>query len=373
MLFHAKIGVVCFAVLLSTISSWAGAEEFTNAIHACLRQRVEVEKKDVGIVVGIVDEHGSSIVSCGKMDNGTDQPVGGDTLFEIGSFTKTFTTLLLQDMIERGEMKLDDPVARYLPKSVKLPTRQGKEITLLQLATHTSGLPVVPDNLNPSRADNPYADYTVERLYDFLSRYKLTRDPGAKYEYSNLGFGLLGHAIALKAGTNYESLVVNRICRPLKMEGTRITLTPDLKARFAQGHNAFGQRVPSWDVPVLAGAGALRSTANDLLRYVSANLGLAPSSLTPLMEKTHEARFHESADDDLGLAWEISRDHEGSKIVWKTGGTAGCRAFVGLNTARRRGVVVLSNSQDFDLVYGLGNCLLDSKWRSNITIKMVKP
>ena len=218
----------------------AAAEDFTDAIHAFLQQRVEAEKRDVGIVVGIVDEHGSRIVSCGKLDNGTDQEVNGDTLFEIGSVTKTFTALLLQDMIERGEMKLDDPVAKYLPESVKMPTRNGKEITLLHLATHTSGLPDIPDNLDPKRADNPFADYTVEKMYAFLSGYQLTRDPGAKFEYSNLGMGLLGHVIALKAGTNYESLVVDRICRPLKMDSTRITLTPELKARFATGHNQFG-------------------------------------------------------------------------------------------------------------------------------------
>jgi len=361
---NTAIRVVCFTILLSTYSSHAVAEDFTNALHAYLQQRVEVEKKDAGIVVGIVDEHGSRIVSCGKMNNGTDQPVNGDTLFEIGSFTKTFTALLLQDMIERGEMKLDDPAAKYLPKSVKMPTRNGKEITLLQLATHTSGLPVIPDNLDPTHADNPYADYTVEKLYAFLSRYKLTCDPGAKYDYSNLGVGLLGHVIALKAGTNYESLVMDRICRPLKMDSTRITLTPELKARFAQGHNALGSAVSSWDVPILSGAGALRSTANDLLKYVSANLGLTPSNLTPLMEETHAVHFHQSADAAIGLAWEISHDQKGAKIVWKTGGTAGCRTFVGLNKARRRGVVVLSNSQDFDLVYNLGNFLLESEWQS---------
>ncbi|MGD0655584.1 MAG: serine hydrolase domain-containing protein, partial [Thermoguttaceae bacterium] len=151
--------VVCFTVLLLVFSFRATAEDFTDAIHAFLQHRIEVEKRDVGIVVGIVDEHGSSIVSCGKLDNGTDQEVSGDTLFEIGSITKTFTGLLLQDMVERGEMKLDDPVAKYLPKSVKMPTRNGKEITLLQLATHTSGLPDGPDNLDPKRADNPYTDY----------------------------------------------------------------------------------------------------------------------------------------------------------------------------------------------------------------------
>ena len=116
----------------------------TDSIRAFLQQRIEVEKRDVGMVIGLVDEHGSSIVSYGKMDDGASQEVNGDTLFEIGSITKTFTALLLQDMIERGEMKLDDPVVKYLPKSVKVPTRNGKEITLLHLATHTSGLATQP-------------------------------------------------------------------------------------------------------------------------------------------------------------------------------------------------------------------------------------
>jgi CubicO group peptidase (beta-lactamase class C family) len=208
-------------MLLSAFPFRVVAEDFTNAIHAFLQQRVEAEKKDVGMVVGIVDEHGSSIVSDGKMDNGTDQEVNGDTLFEIGSITKTFTALLLQDMIERGDMKLDDPVTKYLPESVKMPTRNGKEITLLQLVIHTSGLPENPDNLGPT-----WADYSTDQLYAFLSGYKLTDDPGTRYKYSNLGASLLGHVIELKAGTNYESLVADRICRPLEMNSTRCMLTP---------------------------------------------------------------------------------------------------------------------------------------------------
>src|SRR5215207_4834600 len=107
------------------------------------------------------------------MAQGNSPEVNGDTLFEIGSVTKTFTGLLLQDMVERGEMKLDDPVAKYLPRSVSVPTRNGKEITLLQLATHTSGLGRDPDNLEGIHGDNPFADYTVEQLYTFLSNYKL--------------------------------------------------------------------------------------------------------------------------------------------------------------------------------------------------------
>jgi CubicO group peptidase (beta-lactamase class C family) len=337
-------------------------EDFTNAIGAFLQQRVEVEKRDVGIVVGIVDEHGSRVVSCGKMDNGTDEEVNGDTLFDIASITKPFTGLLLQDMIERGEMKLDDPVSKYLPSSVRMPTRNGKEITLLHMVTHTSGLPHIADNLNPKRVDNPFSDYTVEELNAFLSGYKLTRDPGTKFEYSSLGMGLLGHVIALRAGTNYESLVVDRICRPLKMDSTRITLTPELKARFATGHNRFGEAVLSWDRQTQLGGSALRSTANDMLKFLSANLGLTPSSLTPLMEKTHAVHLDRTRGVDIGLAWMIMRDPQGTKIIWHGGGAPGYVTFAGMDKTRRRGVVVLSSSWDLD-VQAIGLLLLESEWQ----------
>lgn len=347
-------GFLCFALLSLAVPGPAVAEGFPGAIHAYLQQRVQAHEHHGGLVVGLVDEHGRRIVGCGKARDGSDQEVNGDTLFEIGSVTKTFTTLLLQDMVQGGRVKLDDPVARHLPRSVVVPTRGGKDITLRQLATHTSGLPGMPDNLDPQRADNPYADYTVEKLYAFLSRHHLARDPGAKSEYSNLGLGLLGHALALTAGTNYEALVVDRICRPLGMDSTRVTLTPDLKARFVTPHNEFGEPVPSWDLPTLGGAGALRSTAHDLLNYVSAGLGLTPSELTPIMKQTHE----------LGLCWVVSPGRQGTRIVWYSGGTLGCSAFVGLDEARRRGVVVLANSRGVG-IGELGCYLLGSEWQSD--------
>jgi CubicO group peptidase (beta-lactamase class C family) len=366
------VRVICFTILLSAFPFRAEAEDFTDAIHAYLQQCVETHKVNAGIVVGIVDEHGSRVISYGKLDNGTDQEVNGDTLFEIASVTKTFTTLLLQDMIERGEMKLDDPVAKYLPTSVKMPTRNGKEITLLQLATHASGLPRFPDNglITPQGEVNS-ADYTVEKLYDFLSGYKLTRDPGAKFDYSDLGMGLLGQAIALKAGTNYESLVVDRICRPLKMDSTRITLTPELKSRFATGHNQLGYVASNLDCGVLMAAGGLRSTANDLLKYVSANLGLTRSTLTPLMEKTHAIHFQSdtpsgyvSTGGSIGLAWFVVSDPQGRKIVRHGGASGGYKTFVGFDLTRRRGIVVLSNSQDSFGIEPLGMLLFESEWQS---------
>ena len=346
------IRVTCFTIWLSVFSLPAAAEGFTNAIHAYLQQCVEAGKANVGIVVGIVDEHGSSIVSCGKLDNGTDQEVNGDTLFDIRSMTCTFTGLLLQDMIERGEMKLDDPVAKYLPKSVKMPTRHGKEITLRHLVAETSGLESsgLLLNLDRKRADDPWADFTVEKMYAFLSGYQLTSDPGAKHAHGGVGMGLLGNVIALKAGTNYESLVVDRICRPLEMDGTRITLTPELQSRLAAGHNQLGYAIPSLDWGTRMPIGGLRSTANDLLKFVSANLGLTPSSLTPLMEKNMI---------NLGF------DSPGREIVWFNGGGYGYRSYAGFDKTRRRGVVVLSNSDAFIDAISLGNLLLETEWQSD--------
>jgi D-alanyl-D-alanine-carboxypeptidase/D-alanyl-D-alanine-endopeptidase len=207
----------------------------------------------------------------------------GDTVFEIGSVTKVFTSLLLADMVQRGEVALTDPVAKYLPPGIKMPERGGRQITLQDLATHTSGLPRLPPNLAPKDPANPYADYSVEQLYQFLSSYQLTRDIGSQYEYSNLGGGLLGHALARRAGMDYGALVRSRICEPLEMKSTGITLSAGMKARMAVGHDRSLDAVENWDLPALAGAGGLRSTANDLLTFLAANLGYTKSVLAPAM------------------------------------------------------------------------------------------
>src|SRR5437762_5105440 len=227
------------------------------AIQAILKERVD-SRRAAGIVVGILDGGGRRLVASGSGPAGA--PLDGDTVFEIGSVTKVFTSSLLADMVRRGEVKLEDSISKYLPASVRLPSRNGKEITLLDLATQTSALPRLPGNLAPQDPQYPYAGYTVEQLYVFLSHYTLTRDIGEKYEYSNLGVGLLGHVLARKAGMSYEELVTKRILEPLGMKDTAITLSASMRARLAPGHDAGGAPVPTWDLPVLAGAGALRST-----------------------------------------------------------------------------------------------------------------
>lgn len=352
--------VALWTLLLFTairISHVSDAMPSDAEIRELLRQRVDVGRQSVGIVVGIVDENGSRIIAYGKPRIESDQQVDGDTVFEIGSVTKTFTGLLLAEAVERGEMKLGDPVFKYLPNSVKMPSREGRQITLLDLATHRSSLPRLPDNMAPADPNNPYADYTVANLHTFLSGYKLTRDIGEKYEYSNLGMGLLGHVIALKAATNFEALVEERICRPLGMTNTGITLSPWMKAHLATGHSATLQTNANWDIPTLAGAGALRSTANDMLKYISANAGLKQTDLRSAMELAHEPRFSAgSANMEIGLVWHILKKSE-TKLIWHNGGTGGYRSFIGFDRSKRRGVVVLSNSANS--VDDIGFYLLD--------------
>jgi CubicO group peptidase (beta-lactamase class C family) len=248
-------------------------------------------------------------------------------------------------------MKLDDPVSKYLPDTVKLPKYNGHEITLSHLATHTAGLPYVPDDLpHDNRVNQTFAEYTTERLYALLSRCVLTNDPGTWVDYSNIGMGLLGHVIALKAGTNYESVVVHDICRPLGMDSTGIRLSTDLKGRLAAGHSPAGKIIPNYGTGVLAGSGGLYSTVRDLLKLVSANIGLTASSLSSAMKKTQsiqhrriEARF---APEQLYAAdWmdEGQCDQTGRELLGHSGGSEGYNSFIGFDKSRRRAVVVLSN------------------------------
>ena len=215
-----------------------------SEIRKILTERIDAQRRGVGIVVGVIEPAGRRVVSYGRFQAGDPRPLNGDTVFEIGSVTKVFTALLLADMVQRGEAAMDDPVSKYLPPEIKVPERDGRLITLQDLATHSSGLPRLPTNLTPKDPANPYADYSVEQLYEFLPTYELTRDIGSKYEYSNLGGGLLGHVLARGAGMDYEALVRSRICELLGMDSTRIRLSPEMKTRLASGHNAELAPVP---------------------------------------------------------------------------------------------------------------------------------
>ena len=311
-----------------------------QAIAALIDTRIAARQGE-GIVIGVIDPAGRRVVARGPVGA---KPFNRDTLFEIGSMSKVFTSLLLADMTLRGEVSLDDPAAKYLPAAARMPERGGKQITLRDLATHSSGLPRLPDNMPFGNPANPYAYYTEAMLLDFLGRYQLTRDIGSKYEYSNLGVGLLGYLLARRAGTSYEALLRDRILRPLGMKDTAITLSADQKARFAQGHDAMMQPVQAWDLPTLAGAGAIRSTAQDMLTFLEAAMGIRRTPLSPAFAlMLAERRPGATPNVQTGLAWVRIGSPRG-EIIFHDGGTGGFRTCMAFDRAKHRGVVVLTNA-----------------------------
>jgi serine-type D-Ala-D-Ala carboxypeptidase/endopeptidase len=358
----ACLGLFVLDATAQTPPAIAAAAPTDAEIRRLLVDRIDVQKQSVGIVVGVIDSQGRRVVAYGSLEKGDERPLDGDTLFEIGSITKVFTALLAADMAQRGELKLDDPIAKYLPATAKVPERNGRQITLVDLATHTSGLPRMPGNFRPQNPENPYLDYSVDALYSFLGSYELPRDIGVKFEYSNLGFGLLGQGLAHRAGLNYENLVVTRICDPLHMNSTRITLSAPLRPRLAVGHSADLVTVSGWDIPTLAGAGALRSTTNDLLTFLAAMMGYTDNPLAAAQKATLSiSRPTGGAFIDSGLGWVIDT-RGGGELIWKNGGTGGYRTFIGYSAKSRVGVVALSNASTGDGVDDIGLHLLDARY-----------
>jgi D-alanyl-D-alanine-carboxypeptidase/D-alanyl-D-alanine-endopeptidase len=338
-------------ILLSTISllvSLVGFSATSSAqvipgplatakqIQDMLVQRIDVQHKSDGIVVGVITKQAREIIGYGHFDRDDSRVPNGDTVFEIGSISKVFTSLLLSEMVLDGEVKLSDPISKYLPVSVHAPSRNGKQITLLDLATHHSGL--------PSAATNSSWDYSPQQMYEFLDKYQLTRDPGEKYEYSNLGVGLLGVILATRAGSDYETLLRTRITAPLGMNRTGVELTPEMKADFTAGHDGRLYKAQPWSIPALTGAGGIRSTANDLLIFLAANMGIIHSPLQPAMKKMLSVRRTGGPGTQIALGWHIATGRDGT--ICHSGQTSGYHSFLGYDPHRNIGIVVLSNSNE---------------------------
>lgn len=348
----SKLQRLVWVVLLNclVVKALAIPTSFTDgeaeSIDRFLQQHFD--DSNFGVVIGLIDQSGSRVFAAGKLDNGTDQRVDGDTLFEIGSITKTFTSLLLLEMAERGEVQLDDPVTKFLPPAVSVPKYGENDITLHHLACQDSGLPFDADNLGEGYWLTSFNAYTAADMYEFLGGYQLPFEPGERFRYSNLGMSLLGHALERRTGQDYESLVVQRICEPLKLEDTRITLSDEQKQRLARGHNANGH-ADYYQLQVMQPAGSLCSTANDMLKYLSAQLGLTESALTPLLVQSQKVQ-HPRAPGNVGntaMPWLDSNVYlpAGSQFLGHGGGTAGFATFIGFDLQRRRGVAVLSSQR----------------------------
>jgi serine-type D-Ala-D-Ala carboxypeptidase/endopeptidase len=268
---------------------------------------------------------------------------GPQTIFEIGSVTKVFTALLLADMAERGQVRLSDPAARYLPGGTG-------PVTLADLATHTSGLPRLPPGLRWSALANPrdpYAGYPAARLVRAAHRSLRASSRPNAYAYSNYGYGLLGYLLGQAAGADYQALVTDRICGPLGLADTTFDVPQAARSRTAQGH-ARGRTVPGWHMGALAGAGGLHSTAADLAKLLHACLassaGTAPAGTA--LDAALRATVAPRADipsGHIGLAWHftVRQDRE---LIWHNGMTGGYSAMIAFDPGQGLGVVALANA-----------------------------
>lgn len=297
---------------------------------------------NTGIVIGIIDANTTKYYCYGIKSLETEEPVNEHSIFEIGSISKTFTGIMLADMVLKNKMKLDDPLQKYLPEGITAPTRNGETIKLVNMANHTSSLPRMPSNFNPANPANPFADYSEKQLYDFLQNYELPRDIGSQYEYSNYAMGLLGYTLASQNNITYEELLAKAITKPLGLDHTGIKLTPNMKKNLALGHSG-GVEVQNWDLTTLAGAGAIRSNAVDMLKFLAVNIGLEKSKLYPAMQLAHKNSRKEGDEPIVGLGWH-TMVFDDLEIIWHNGGTGGYRTFAGFIKGGNKGVVVLSNS-----------------------------
>ena len=305
-----------------------------DEIHALLVQRVDVQHRSDAIVVGVITKKAREIISYGHFDRDDARVPDGDTAYGIGSITKVFTALLLADMVVKGEVQLSDPISKYLPESVHAPSHGSKPITLLDLATHYSGLPLMPGDYR--------VGYTPQQLFAFVNGFNLTRDPGEKYTYSNFGFGLLGQLLARRAGTDYETLLRSRITEPLGMNHTAVVPTKEMENNLAPGHKFNLQKHPVWEAPGLESAGSIRSTANDLLLFLAANMGIIHTPLQPAMKKMLSVQRSTGTGGKVALGWHIDTSRGG--IVWHNGQNNGYYSYAGYDPHRKIGLVVLSNS-----------------------------
>jgi CubicO group peptidase (beta-lactamase class C family) len=314
-----------------------------DALRAFLAQRMA--HNGVGVVIGVIEPAGRRVVAYGRSGTPDERPLDGDTIFLIGSVSKSFVGLVFADMIRRGEVKLDDPASKLLQRGVKMP-RRGRPITLADLSTHTSGLPAWPTNIDLLAEPDPMEAYTVQDLYRFLSTYTPSREPGGVPQYSNLGVSLLGRLLGLRAGKEYKALLDERVLRPLGMRSTAIQLSPEQLKRLAFGHDKDLQPTYTAETKTLYPSGALRSSANDLLTYLAANLGYVDTPLVEAMRYQRSAvRVRRGADpSEFALGW-IVRRVRGHEIFYHDGGKQGYRSIVAFDPERRIGVVVLANAR----------------------------
>ena len=346
-----KLILLCCIVFLTASTSIArqnpGVVLTREKVDAIVQPLVD-EGNAQSIVVGIIDSSGTHVYGYGKISKDVDRAPDGKTVFEIGGLTVPLTGTMMAVMKQDGVISYEDPLQNYLPDTVKLEVKD-RPITLLDLATHHSGLPVMPDNAAAvSDPKGPFADYSDAKLAAFLKSFKPTNAPGVEYEYSNLGVGLLGHVLAKRANLSYAQMVHDRVLEPLQMSDTTLTLNESQKSRLAPGHDADGKLTPGWTFDdAVAGAGGLRSTCDDLIKFAQAQIRPPDGKLGDAIRETHEVHGQIMPGRDVGITWMIDA---GGICVWHQGDTGGYQSFIACGPEAGVGVVMLANSANGALV-----------------------
>jgi len=342
--------IISLLIVLCSCDSSKVTNPEINTLHEEVDSIVEPHV-EVGMIIGIFDaEQNEKVYAYGIKSLETKDAPDINTIFDIGSMTKTFTATLLANTYLQGTF-IDDTVSHYLPEDVTLPTFKGTEITIGDLATHTSGLPRTPHEDGqsypiPSSFDplNPYWVYTTEDVYDYLTNYcVLEFKPGEGYSYSNTGYGLLGHIIGLVDGTSYQTVLESTIFNELNMSRSSLFLTDEQMINYSLGYSSQLQQVPYYTAhDIFQGCGFIKSCLNDLLIYLKANMGLYDTQLYPAMELAHQPII-QGSPSDVGIAWYILELDDGQQIIWTGGDTTGHSSYLAFNNATKTGVILLSN------------------------------
>ncbi|MFZ4262298.1 serine hydrolase domain-containing protein [Sphingobacterium sp. HJSM2_6] len=307
--------------------------------------------------IAIIHKNKINTFFYGETEKGNQTLPDANTLYEIGSITKTFTASLLAELVNTGIISLDDSISKFLPDSLaNNPALQ--KITFKMLANHTSGLPRMADNWNVGpkfNSSDPYAHYNQQLLFSFLKNFQTKTEPETEYLYSNIGYGLLGELLTIISKKPYQQLLKDSVLVPLEMTSTTDVIDPK-NLNVAYPHNEKGEKVPFWNFQALSATGSLKSTLNDMLRYVIAQLTYPESAIQKAMNLTKQYTFFVPPNSDIGLAWHMSM-MEDVTYYYHTGNTAGSYSFIGFVPDDKSVVIILSNSSTDIAAIGLN--LLD--------------
>ncbi|MCL2117596.1 MAG: beta-lactamase family protein [Planctomycetaceae bacterium] len=361
--------VITVCLLLLTSAAFAQTPEMPARVDELAAEYFGEGKPVVGGVIGIVDGNKRYAKGYGRVSLDSEASPDIDTVYEIASLSKTFTGVLLGEMVARNEISLDEPLDQFVPQGISVPRYDGETVTLRQLSTHSSGLPRLPTDFWQVAApepDNPYKFYTSEKIERFLDTYQLTVKPDSRYEYSNLGASVLGYAMEQKTGKTYEQLVQERICQPLGMANTAVELTESMREKLAPPYDEKHQPANNWDLPGFAAGGGLRSSMRDMLAFAQAAAGvleafpgLAANPDHPLvagMKAAGSLHYEDTASNRrMGLGWHFNPSGD----LTHNGQTGGYHSDIIANPKSRRAIVLLTNTAASD-----ADRLSETLWKS---------